>query len=346
MDEQLLNEEQRKALRIYQEYEKLWNIIERTQPLDDDSTLLKDLQGMDEQYTKQGCIDLEQNQKIERDQRIDSLTDEIIESIRDIEKYRGHKLLVFICHQPISFNVSLELNEILQKNKHLEHLDILLDSDGGNIDSAYKILNLFKSYADKTTVIVPAATKNAATLIALGADELIICKAGELGPVDPQVMDPQTGTFVSAHSIRDAVNFIKEIKDPLMKIKLTDKLSPFLVGAYRESEKSCRQYLEHTLSKKQIKDKDEMIKIFTKKFLSHGYPMDREFLLQSNIAVAEHDDELESKIYDLYEKYMQVYENLYSKYPKRAGSLLLVQTSDEQLIKLENETLSDLIVKS
>jgi len=43
----------------------------------------------------------------------------------------------------------VSLNRIPRKLRHVDHLGILLESDGGGTDSARKILNLFKSYADK-----------------------------------------------------------------------------------------------------------------------------------------------------------------------------------------------------
>ena len=261
--------------------------------------------------------------------------------IKEIENIRKSRILVVICHQSISFQTSISLNKILRKIKHLDRLDILLESGGGDIDSAYKILNLFKSYADKITVIVPFYAKSAATLIALGADELIICKAGELGPLDPQVRDPQTNSFVPAHSIKETMSFIEEVHDPIMKLSLTDKIPALLIGAYRASGKSCKQYLDEIFIAKKIENKDKMIKIFTEKFLSHGYPMHRDFLIKNNIALFDHDDILEDKIYDLHEEYADYYKQLYCKKPEQRGELLLVQSNDHSLVMLGDEELDN-----
>ena len=244
---------------------------------------------------------------------------------------------MFICHQSISFQTGIHLNKILRKIKHLDHLDIFLESGGGDIDSAYKILNLFKAYVDKITVIVPFYAKSAATLIALGADELIVCKAGELGPLDPQVRDPQTNSFVPAHSIKETMNFIEEVHDPVVKLSLTDKIPALLVGAYRASAKSCKQYLDEILTTKNVKDKDKMIETFTERFLSHGYPMHRNFLVQNHVELCDHDDILEDKIYDLHEKYIEYYKQVYSEKPELEGELLLIQSDEHSLIMLEDE---------
>ncbi len=267
--------------------------------------------------------------------------DETKTLIKEIEEIRKSKVLVVICHQSISFQTSVSLNKILRKLKHLDHLDILLESCGGDINSAYKILNLFKSYADKITVIVPFYAKSAATLIALGADELIVCKAGELGPLDPQVRDPQTNSFVPAHSIKESISFIEGVQDPLVKLNLTDKIPALLIGAYRASEKSCKQYLDEILTEKKIENKDKMIKTFTEKFLSHGYPMHRNFLVKNHIALFDHDEVLEDKIYDLHEKYADYYKKLYCNKPEMTGELLLLQSNNHSLVMLGNEELDN-----
>ena len=269
----------------------------------------------------------------------DCTLDDTQSIIKEIENIRKSRVLVVICHQSIGFQTSMSLNKMLRKIKHLDHLDIILESGGGDIDSAYKILNLFKSYADKITIIVPSYAKSAATLIALGADELIVCKAGELGPLDPQVRDPQTNSFVPAHSIKETMSFIEEVNDPVMKLSLTDKIPALLIGAYRASGKSCKQYLDEILTEKKIKNKDNMIKTFTEKFLSHGYPMHREFLVKNHIALVNHNDVLEDKIYDLYEKYANYCKQLYCDKPEMVGELLLLQSNDHSLVMLEDEEL-------
>lgn len=90
----------------------------------------------------------------------------------------------------------------MRKAGKIDSLDVLLESKGGNLDSAYKILQLLKSYANQVTVIVPNYAKSAATIIALGAHRLQMCRAGELGPLDPQVWDPASDEMVPALAVK------------------------------------------------------------------------------------------------------------------------------------------------
>ena len=65
---------------------------------------------------------------------------------------------------------------------------LLLLSRGGSIEPAYQISKLCKSFASSRFIaVVPRHAKSAATLIALGADQIHMGPLGQLGPIDPQI---------------------------------------------------------------------------------------------------------------------------------------------------------------
>ncbi|HEX3147141.1 MAG TPA: hypothetical protein VHR66_03610 [Gemmataceae bacterium] len=66
---------------------------------------------------------------------------------------------------------------------------LILDSFGGVSLAAFRIARLFQRNAKSFTVVVPRIAKSAATLLALGADEIILGDDAELGPLDVQVQD-------------------------------------------------------------------------------------------------------------------------------------------------------------
>ena len=245
---------------------------------------------------------------------------------------------MLISHQSISPYVVYKLNHVLRKMGHVEKLDVVLESGGGNIDSAYKVLKLLKMYAEKVTVIVPLYAKSAASLIAIGADELVMCKSGELGPVDPQVRDPQSGHFIPAHSIKESIEFIEGTKDMAVKLSFADKIPVLLIGAYRESGISSKQYLDHILDNGPNKDK--VTKAFTEQFLSHGFPMDRDFLAKTGIKVTHPSEEMECVLYDLHEKFMDV---VFGKMGDRDGGLLMIQTEKTSSVSFDNNDITQLV---
>lgn len=71
-------------------------------------------------------------------------------------------------------------------------LVLILHSNGGQSLSAERIIDVCKNYCvqkndeSKFIVIVPKKAKSAATIVALGSDNIFLRDTAELGPVDPQ----------------------------------------------------------------------------------------------------------------------------------------------------------------
>jgi len=71
-------------------------------------------------------------------------------------------------------------------------LVLILHTPGGDITAAEQIINYVHSIFDDVTAIVPVRCMSAGTMLALSCDEIIISKAGQLGPTDPQIFGPNS----------------------------------------------------------------------------------------------------------------------------------------------------------
>lgn len=69
-------------------------------------------------------------------------------------------------------------------------ISLILHTRGGDTLAAWSIANLFRSFCDHLEIIVPAKAHSAGTLIALGADSIMMTKQATLGPIDPSVSGP------------------------------------------------------------------------------------------------------------------------------------------------------------
>lgn len=88
-------------------------------------------------------------------------------------------------------------------------INVLLDSPGGSLDSAFKIVRYLTWYAGELNVYVPRRAKSASTLLALGAHRIYMSPFGELGPLDAQILDPRNpATFVSALDCYQSVDYV------------------------------------------------------------------------------------------------------------------------------------------
>lgn len=66
-------------------------------------------------------------------------------------------------------------------------LDLILHSPGGSPQAAEQMLNYLRTQFDHIRAIVPLQAKSAATMMALGCDEIVMGDHSELGPIDPQI---------------------------------------------------------------------------------------------------------------------------------------------------------------
>jgi len=139
----------------------------------------------------------------------------------------------------------------------VDELDLIINSPGGDGTVAEKIIELCRAYCKEFKVIVPNRAKSAATVVALGADEIIMGYCSELGPIDAQVPIVVSGIprYISAQSFIDArttleekfKNVIKKKEDPraiLQQIASLD--APFIDHCEKLMEFSqevARKYL-------------------------------------------------------------------------------------------------------
>jgi len=82
---------------------------------------------------------------------------------------------------------------------------LLLRSQGGDGEVAIRLARMAQASCSKFVVVAPDIAKSAATILALGADEIIMGPPSDLGPIDPQVLVPERG-YVSAKEVLAAVD--------------------------------------------------------------------------------------------------------------------------------------------
>lgn len=158
----------------------------------------------------------EANQKADRDR------DEAILKNREIIGQRletdGKKLIAYIArvgpeNSAISTDDIAPFGSMLSSLGDFRDLDLMIHSPGGNGVVAEKLVEMCRSSCQgKFRVIVPNMAKSAATLIALGADEVVMGYCSELGPIDPQKLIVAGGRLqqVSAQSIISARDLLME----------------------------------------------------------------------------------------------------------------------------------------
>jgi Serine dehydrogenase proteinase len=98
------------------------------------------------------------------------------------------------------------IGDILASVGDVDELNLIISGPGGDGTIAEKVIELCRAYCKTFRVIVPNRAKSAATLIALGADEIVMGFSSELGPIDAQVPVIVGGfpRYISAQSFIDS----------------------------------------------------------------------------------------------------------------------------------------------
>jgi ClpP class serine protease len=124
-----------------------------------------------------------------------------------VHRQETMRLLGFPIARFIDINDSEEVLRAIQMTDEEVPLDLVLHTPGGLVLAALQIAKAVREHKGKVTVFVPHYAMSGGTLIALAADEIVMCKHSVLGPIDPQLGESP------------AVSLIKVVQDkPVAKI--------------------------------------------------------------------------------------------------------------------------------
>ncbi len=175
------------------------------------------------------------------------------------EILRKHGLELTCCLallEPSDHIDSLDLDQIFSalntvNADHKKDVVLFLLSVGGAGEPAYQISKLCKSFAKSSfKVIVPRFAKSAATLLAIGADEIHMGPLGQLGPIDPQIGGlPALGVSRALMTIASvAAQYPKSAEMFARYLRLA--LTVEQIGYCDRISDSAMQYAERLLSTK------------------------------------------------------------------------------------------------
>jgi len=134
--------------------------------------------------------------------------------MRNIERKRNSRLVVMIHRQetisflglPLSRYIDIEDSEQLLRVIRMTPadmpLDIILHTPGGLVLASEQIARALQHHKGKVTVLVPHYAMSGGTLIALAADEILMDPDAVLGPVDPQLGSPLSGSYPAASILK------------------------------------------------------------------------------------------------------------------------------------------------
>ena len=146
------------------------------------------------------------------------------ELFKKMEELRNRPLIAYVTSIRPNMSVQMAsdaINYIIEQIQSIpadqDEVDFLIISNGGDPITAIRIIDLLRERFKKISVLTPYVAYSAATILALGADEIIMHPYSNLGPVDPQLTiakqsdngHPSKLNF-GAEDIRNYVEFVKK----------------------------------------------------------------------------------------------------------------------------------------
>jgi len=267
--------------------------------------------------------------------------DKRIELIKKLQTARKSKVITLVTsdrinlsapiHQMMNDIIYEQLRAIKGKGGAFENIDLFLYSRGGDSDAPWSIVSTIREvFPDKKfNVLIPFRAHSAATMISLGADEIVMTEKAELGPVDITISNsplnpphPVTRTPIDI-SVEDVMGFIA-LLDKLdctraeEKIKsfeiLSNHINPLAIGKVNRLLEQTKLVADRMLSnRKEIltrEQNDEIVRKLGSEIYSHRHSISRSEAKQIGLSYVKNaeDFKIEHLLWELYEGYAAILE--------------------------------------
>src|SRR3989339_1553807 len=261
--------------------------------------------------------------------------------IQEIEKARNSKVITYLTSDrqgPVNARVAMDIIPIISKQLRqigkVENIDLFLYSTGGDTMVPWRLVSMIREYCNKFSVLVPYKAHSAATMIALGSDEIVMSNLSELSPIDPSTAnvfnptDPANPQNKVPISVEDVMAYFELAKnkfgikndEDLSKIFMkfvesNPQIHPLALGNVNRIHNLIRILAKRLLkSHKSAMREEEIEKVvdyFTEKLYSHQYFVGRkeakeDLGLKSVVSADDVLSDAMSKLYEEYKKEMEL----------------------------------------
>jgi len=145
-----------------------------------------------------------------------------------------------------------------------DQLDLIIHSPGGYAEAAESIMNYLRTRFSHIRAIIPLAAMSAATMMALGADEIVMGKHSQMGPIDPQITiaTPEGPRGAPAKAILDQFELAKrEIRDDPAALPVWLPIlrgySPGLLARCQDARNLSESIVANWLARYMFKNRDD-----------------------------------------------------------------------------------------
>ena len=258
--------------------------------------------------------------------------------INKIQEARESKVVCYVTgdRQNLQTQIAHDCHPLvfshLREIEASEKVDLFLYTPGGITVAGWGLVHLIREFCKQFAVLVPYKAWSCGTLICLGADEIVMGRLGQLGPIDPSTntpFNPPIPGFPVAPqntlpmNVEDVVSFIdlaktavglrqdsglKAVLDNLSRI---NPYAPLALGAAHRIRPQIVKLAAGLLRLhmgEQRRQIDHIVDILAKKLGSHDYLIGRKEAKEIGLKVTDAPIELEKSMWELYSEYERLME--------------------------------------
>jgi len=252
------------------------------------------------------------------------------QAIRRLEGLRDSRVLTYltgdrgIASTPIADDVMRIALDHLHAFGHVAQIDLLIYSRGGDAMLPWPLVNTIRAFCDRLCVLVPFRAHSAATLIALGADEIVMSPAAQLTPVEPTITmpfnpqdpsNPGRTLGINVEDIAAYLEFVRERGDIESDTGRTQALTllaqnvhPVALGNLHRFHRLARQQAENLLGLHMDSSSEhgqiaEIVENVVSKLWAHEYKIGRVEARQLGLKAVHPSTEVEEALWKLFTGY-------------------------------------------
>ncbi|HWG20332.1 MAG TPA: hypothetical protein VG225_07350 [Terracidiphilus sp.] len=239
------------------------------------------------------------------------------------------------------------LYALVRSRGTVDRLSLFIKSDGGSGQAALRMVNLLRRYVKHLTVLAPLECQSAATMLALGADRILMGPLAHLSAVDtslthdlsPIDRDNDRVSVSNDELLRVIRLWTEQAKDSTQNPyqALFPYVHPLVIGAVDRSSALSTRICEEILSY-HMEDTDrarEISNILNSGYPSHNYPITLREAKRIGLNVEPMEDAVNGLLFELNEIYSEMGQSATTDYDERNShdnSILNVLESSGLLI--------------
>jgi ClpP class serine protease len=255
--------------------------------------------------------------------------------IQQIETTRNSRVIAYLTSDrqgPFNARIAPDIipliSKQLQKIGKVENIDLFLYSAGGDTMVPWRLVSMIREHCEKFSVLVPYKAHSAATMISLGADEIVMSDLSEISPIDPSTAnvfnpaDPANAQNRIPISVEDVMAYFDLAKNKFgiksdeelsniftQFIKSSPQIHPLALGNVNRIHNLIRMLAKRLLKSHKVAMKedtvDKIVDYFTEKLYSHQYFIGRKEAREDLglTTVVDADTTLAKTMTELYEEY-------------------------------------------